>query len=366
MKLVLFNFITSEPNRIDGISQYAFSLLRRLVERGVNEYVLLTSWREDALPSEIRALDIRTIHVDPIYREKLAYLINAVRSWRVAKELSADIVFTPHPFGALFGGRKRVMVMHDLYRLIWPQLYRKDRVWTWRSFVRWSSWRSHAVICVSDATRRDFIAKFGAGTETHVIHEASTLGAASHADGSADSQSPFGLTVANITPTKNIGLLFEALSILQQKGVEPTFYWVGRDDSGDFAAAQERFPNVRNIKSLGSVPAERLAKLYRDAAFYVTTSFIEGFCIPVLEAQQVGTPVLCSDIPTLREVAGIGALYFPADEPEKLADHIEAMWSDPAARQALSALALTNADRFSWAKAAAETEAVFDHLVRTH
>ena len=53
----------------------------------------------------------------------------------------------------------------------------------------------------------------------------------------------------------------------------------------------------------GSSKAE-LAELYRGAAALVLPSRFEGFGIPVLEAMASGTPVVLSDDPALREVAG--------------------------------------------------------------
>jgi glycosyltransferase involved in cell wall biosynthesis len=43
-------------------------------------------------------------------------------------------------------------------------------------------------------------------------------------------------------------------------------------------------------------------------------SFAEGFGIPVIEALQYGTPVIASDLPVFREVAGDIPLYLRPDD----------------------------------------------------
>jgi glycosyltransferase involved in cell wall biosynthesis len=50
-------------------------------------------------------------------------------------------------------------------------------------------------------------------------------------------------------------------------------------------------------------------------------SFAEGFGLPIIEALAVGTPVIASDLPAHREIAGNLAVYRnPADRAGWLAD----------------------------------------------
>jgi mannosylglucosylglycerate synthase len=53
-------------------------------------------------------------------------------------------------------------------------------------------------------------------------------------------------------------------------------------------------------------------ELYRAADLVLLPSESEGFGLPVLEAGLSGTPLVCADMPVLREVAGRGAWTYPA------------------------------------------------------
>jgi glycosyltransferase involved in cell wall biosynthesis len=60
------------------------------------------------------------------------------------------------------------------------------------------------------------------------------------------------------------------------------------------------------------VDAQVIAELYRMADVVLMPSESEGFGLPVLEAALCRAPLVCADIPVLREVAGRGAWTFPA------------------------------------------------------
>ena len=61
------------------------------------------------------------------------------------------------------------------------------------------------------------------------------------------------------------------------------------------------------------LPDPVVADLYALADVLFLPSREEGFGIPVLEALLRRTPIVCSDLPALREVAGDAATYIDPD-----------------------------------------------------
>ncbi len=79
----------------------------------------------------------------------------------------------------------------------------------------------------------------------------------------------------------------------------------------------------------GFVPPSELPDWYRAAAGFVYPSLFEGFGLPVLEAMACGTPVLCSAIPSLLEVAGDAALTFPRRTRRRWCMGCSCCWASP-------------------------------------
>jgi glycosyltransferase involved in cell wall biosynthesis len=174
---------------------------------------------------------------------------------------------------------------------------------------------------------------------------------------------PYALYVGNISTNKNPAILAQALQLLERRGISIPIYHVGRDELGLLADAQGRFHVQSPIRSIGLVSDAVLSVIYREAYCLVNTSLDEGFCLPILEAQSRGVPIVCSDIPVLREVAGNGALFFNPVDPATLAETLFSIFSDPPLRDRMANRAGQNAALFSWKRAARETEVVFHNAL---
>jgi glycosyltransferase involved in cell wall biosynthesis len=62
------------------------------------------------------------------------------------------------------------------------------------------------------------------------------------------------------------------------------------------------------------ISEDDMPRLYMRAAAVLYPSLYEGFGLPVVEAQAVGTPVLFSDVGSLTELKGPGAVVLPVDD----------------------------------------------------
>lgn len=78
-----------------------------------------------------------------------------------------------------------------------------------------------------------------------------------------------------------------------------------------------------SVRILGLVEREQQTVLYHAATACLQPSLFEGWSTTVEEAKSLGRPLLLSDIPVHREQADGLASFFPALNPEALADSVE-------------------------------------------
>ena len=366
--VVLVNHLLEPPDRITGITSFLFALLPELVKRRSFSYVLATTWTPERLPKAIANSSLRIINAPFYQSHPLNLAMQMISVPRLMRSAGAGIEFNCNPIGCSWPSWPRVITVHDLYFDVAPRGYRRrHRVW-WRLFFPSSLRFASSVICVSRSTRDDLTRHYPRfSKKAIVVHEASALvteGEPIRAENSGLIP-PYAIYVGNISPNKNPGLLVAALKILETRQRPLTVYHVGRDDAALLAHANEGAELQRPVQSVGPLSARALAGAYAGATCMVAPSTQEGFCLPVLEAQSLRVPVICSDIPVLREVAGAGALFFDPTDANALADCLERVFQDENLRQRMILAGHSNASLYSWARAAADIEAIFVRIAET-
>lgn len=148
---------------------------------------------------------------------------------------------------------------------------------------------------------------------------------------------------ARLTRRKRVEAAIAATAALRGRGHEAMLVVTG--PPGPHNAANARYleelttlaKNVEGVHLLHALgltaPYRVIADLYALADALVLPSQSEGFGIPLLEAALHRLPIVCSDLPTLRALAGDAATYVRPDATgEVIADAIERTLSQPLPR----------------------------------
>jgi glycosyltransferase involved in cell wall biosynthesis len=363
--LVLFNHRSQVADRPTGITRYAFSLLEALILRDNFRFGLVTTWSEASLPATLRNGLVR---IETVSKPR-PYSWNIVRqvfeNW--GQEFGADIILNTDQIGLIRGGRARVFIAHDLYFRAMPRLLGltdrlQQRYFIWPLMMM----RHQRIGCASENTKNDLQRYFPSrGWKAQVIGAGGDLSSKliSRHPLIATLESPYILYVGNVLPNKNIETLTEAMELLAQRGRKLRVIHVGRDDQGLLANAAAKMRLALPPLTLSSVSDAELVGLYAEALCFANTSIYEGFCLPVVEAQHAGTPVVCSRAPAVGETAGAGALLFDPLKPGELASRIEELIDQPQLRSRLLELGRKNAERHRWSRTAERLESIFLELL---
>ncbi|MFA6602784.1 MAG: glycosyltransferase family 1 protein [Candidatus Shapirobacteria bacterium] len=178
-------------------------------------------------------------------------------------------------------------------------------------------------------------------------------------------KSPYFLTVGTLKPNKNIPLLLEAFSLYLKTNPSPSPILVIAGKKGwlfdEIFSTVTRLNLKNNVIFTDFITESEKWHLYSRATASLLVSTYEGFGIPVIESQIVGTPVIASSIPALIEVLKTNALFV---DPTNAASISEAMTeiSKPTKRQALSVAGVKSASTYSWNNSAQLLIKMFSQL----
>jgi glycosyltransferase involved in cell wall biosynthesis len=113
----------------------------------------------------------------------------------------------------------------------------------------------------------------------------------------------------------------------------------------------------------GFVDNKDIPILYNAADVFVFPSLYEGFGLPVLEAMSSGTPVACSNLSSIPEVAGDAGVLFDPYEIDSIKEALILLISDEVIRQDYARRGLDRSHLFNWRTTAEKTLQVIKNVV---
>jgi glycosyltransferase involved in cell wall biosynthesis len=351
---ILLNMPSQFGGKHSGVARVAFSLLEHLLEVTDHDYVLRSGWERKQLPPALQHPRISVI----VERRPRFIVFDVVRQALImpalCRRLGIDVVLNLDPFGSPTGGERRLMIVHDLYfktiadQIGWRATKTTDFIF--RLMIRGCG----SIVCVSNATRADLNRWYpAAAAKSLTIHSDSTLAVSpEEVSGARPFAERYILAVGNATSNKNFATLAKAFAALKPAHPDLRLVHVGLDPQDEILNAIGDGPARDAVTRQRGIDDRELAALYRHAACLCVPSLYEGFCLPVLEAQSLGCPVVCSNTSATPEIAGEGALTFDPMDAGALRDALERVLRDADLAEALRRKGFENRKRFSWRKAA--------------
>jgi glycosyltransferase involved in cell wall biosynthesis len=350
-----------------GVKEYLVSLLEALLALDTrNEYVLLHSQpRFAGLFPGARDVSLGCSN---------RLLFDWLKLPSALKKLGADVAFFPSSNMPPRVPCRSVAAMMDLgYFYNDLRMYRFADTLYMKTAMAKTARHADALIAISEHTKQDLMRILGVPerriTVTHLAADGIYLGPVADEDVArfkADHglSRPFFLYTGNISPRKNLCVLLEAFARVKDRVDADLVVTGGLSWSDSWNGWVASLGLADRVHKLGFVERGDMPALYASAMAYVFPSLFEGFGLPVLEAQAVGTPVICSNATSLPEVAGDSALMVDPRDVDGLARALETTANDPDLRARLAAKGRENVNRFSWRETAQKTLEVFERVHR--
>ncbi|WP_374316874.1 glycosyltransferase family 4 protein [Aquabacterium sp.] len=265
-----------------------------------------------------------------------------------ARRHGVKVYFTPKGFLPGWWGRSAglttVAVLHDLIPLWYadhhPDTFGRLERWVVNGgLLRCARWADELVV-ISQATAGDVHGRTGRPmADMHVIYNGIPL---TKPGAAALMAEPYIFAVTSGLPHKNARGLLDAYARYRQQVSKPL----------PLVVCGLKDPLQDGVIAVSGLDDATLHAYYRDASLMLFLSLIEGFGFPPLEAMAHGTPVLCADIPSLREVTGGAAALVDPLDAAAVADRMVALLADAVEVKALASKGPEVLSRYSWAMCA--------------
>jgi glycosyltransferase involved in cell wall biosynthesis len=278
------------------------------------------------------------------------------------------------PLGIEKTGIPSVFTVHDLIFMRFPGFYKKIDRMLYKFFMVRGCRTATKIIAISQQTKTDLINLCGVDPKKiEVIYQSCNKQFYEKVDETQKSivrqkyalPDKFLLSVGTIEQRKNQlaileGLVKEKLEIPLVILGKPTEYKMLLDD---FIKENDI---RRQIIFLHNTGTEELQAIYQMAEIMVYPSFFEGFGLPVLEAQASGCPVITSNISSMPEAGGDGAMYIDPANSAEIGNAIRKIMTDSRLKKELIQKGTAHSLLFSDQLVAEKLMGLYQSLVSGH
>ncbi len=296
--------------------------------------------------------------------------------WRLAQEDGIDAFWGPAFHLPVLLSRRipALVTVHDLVHILYPHTMEMRNYIGLRALLQPSLRRAQHISADSRCTAEDLHRHLGVPLDRiSVIYPGVAPGFAPRDPEEARRRmaaalgitGPYLLAVSTLEPRKNLITLIRALA-----GMPASFRrawplvvagpWGWKHVA--LAEAARQMVEEGTVRFLGYVPDADLPWLYAGAVLLAFPSLYEGFGIPVVEAMATGVPVIASDIPVMREVAGEAAVYVAPTSAQDWGRALERLVENAHLRENLRARGLQRALQFSFERSAAQLMTILERL----
>lgn len=300
--------LTSLNDNFSGLEREAFEFSKRIVKHNEIDFILF--FKNDIYPY-FKVNQSPNVTNIVVTGSKLKVLLFNLP--KAIKKANPDVIFFPaFPPSPLFHkprNMKCVCEIADMVCFDCPKTMKYKSMLYFKFGSKKAAAISDRILTISDFSKSRIVYNLHYPDNRIVIASPSTDLSSCFENHSINPSlyglpSKYILCLSTIEPRKNLATAISwMVKAWQTKTDLPDLVLVGRKGwkSDDLL---ETVPSdlKQRIHFTGFVKDEDLPSIYKNASLFLFPSLYEGFGIPVLEALSMDTLVLCSDIPTSKEI----------------------------------------------------------------
>lgn len=348
------NARTILPHRMEGVGRFAWETSRQMIlDHPEDEFFFFFDRKYDH--RFVIAPNVKPIILYPQARHPVLWKIWFERS--VANALikkNIDVFYSPDGFCPVMDKVAEVpmlIVTHDLAYRHYPETIMKSHLPYYKRNVPRFHDRANQVIAVSESTRTDVISSFGLDPKKvavayNALSEPPEINKARHIKGE------YFLYLGSIHPRKNIIRLLLAFDQWKKNNKSESAKMViaGRRafKKENIEKTLKSMSHANDVIFTGMVDEKTKWNLLKYARVFTYISLFEGFGIPLLEAMQMGVPVLTSNYGALAEIGSQASFQVDPKDVDSIVDGMDKVWNDEALRQKLITSGKSHITKFSW------------------
>ena len=247
---------------------------------------------------------------------------------RAISLINPDFVFTPYHDVRLPRNVPSVMMIHDTCIGDLPGIYPFKVRSYYQHMLKLNMLRCAHILTVSETSKQCLISQYSlSDSQIDVIPNSfeATVDVKTIVQ-ARQSRKKLGIQLFYAGGTdhrKNVRRLVQAVEVIANRGINISLQVTGSAEEGwsrELLGLSTQA--ISRVEFLGRLDLQELNLRYAAADAVVYPTLCEGFGRVCLEAMSVGTPLACSDLPVLREVAGEYPVYFDSYDVLSIADGI--------------------------------------------
>lgn len=318
------------PQRV-GVNQVAYNIFTHLAKQIKSGDKLFALGKDRPLP-DMPAGSENIIY--EIFGQKKAWVLTSLTKRLWFGKPKIDVLFSPSHYSPLFSPTKTVIYLMDMsFERFGTEYFTNYDINQLKKWTPLAVKKAKKILTISEFSKNEIMKFYGTPAEKiEVIYPAfdkEVFHGKVPKTKILSVKKKYGITGSyllywgTLQPRKNISRLIDAFSKLNK----PLLKLVICGKKGwlyDQILEQSKNLGIENrVIFTGFATNDDLPALIKGSRAFVLPSLYEGFGMPAVEAQAVGTPVVVSRVSSLPEVAGESAIYI--EDPMSTASIKEAL-----------------------------------------